>query len=204
MQGDLIDCFRPSGAQARVGDGHRRNSSRYGSRVKTDAAQCAHRKAVRSGGRLLLGEQGQLHRAGIVRFVPQGDALFADGYAAAVGGKPRDGRVRVRQLAGDAVFIGAHLPGGVFRAGQLLHTVKGRQIVPCALHGPNFIPLGAEGLLGVALHSDIDEKRSSVLVHGNAAGIVVVVAVAVGAELCTQHPAALPCGIDAHTGVPHR
>ena len=66
------------------------------------------------------------------------------------------------------------------------------------------VPLGAEGLLGVALHSDIDEKRSSVLVHGNAAGIVVVVAVAVGAELCTQHPAALPCGIDAHTGVPHR
>ena len=204
MQGDLINRFRPCGAQARVGDGHRRNSSRHGIRVKADAAQRTHHKAICGGDGLLLGEQGQLHRAGMIRFVPQGDALFADRYAAAVGGKPRDGRVRARQLAGDAVFIGAHLPGGVFRAGQLLHTVKGRQIVPCALHGPDLIPLGAEGLFGVALHSDIDEKRSSVLVHGNAAGIVVVVAVAVGAKLCTQHPTALPRGVDAHAGVPHR
>ena len=76
MQGNLLDCFRPCGAQARVGDGHRRNSSRYGSRVKADAAQCAHRKAVRGGGGLLLGEQGQVYCAGIVCFVPQGDALF--------------------------------------------------------------------------------------------------------------------------------
>ena len=107
MQGDLIDRFRPCGAQARVGDRHRRNSSRCGVRVKADAAQCAHRKAVRSGDGLLLGEQGQVYCAGIVCFVPQGDALFADRYAAAVGGKPRDGRVRARQLAGDAVLIGA-------------------------------------------------------------------------------------------------
>ena len=204
MQGDLIDCFRPCGAQARVGDGHRRNSSRYGTRVKPNAAQCAHRKAIRSGDRLLLGEQGQLHCAGIVRFIPQGDALFADRYAAAVGGKPRDGRVRARQFAGDAIFLGAHLPGSVFRAGQLLHAVKGRQIVPCALHRPDLIPLGAEGLFGVALHSDIDQERSAVLVYSNAAGIVVIVAVAVGAELCTQHPATLPRGIDAHAGIPHR
>ena len=91
MQGDLIDRFRPCGAQARVGDRHRRNSSRCGVRVKADAAQCAHRKAVRSGDGLLLGEQGQVYCAGIVCFVPQGDALFADRYAAAVGGKPRDG-----------------------------------------------------------------------------------------------------------------
>ena len=202
MQGDLIDCFRPCGAQARVGDRHRRNSSRCGVRVKADAAQCAHRKAVRSGDGLLLGEQGQVYCAGIVCFVPQGDALFADRYAAAVGGKPRDGRVRARQFAGDAIFLGAHLPGSVFRAGQLLHAVKGGQVVPCALHRPDLIPLRAEGLFGVALHSDIDEKRSSVLVHGNAAGIVVVVAVAVGAKLCTQHPAALPCGINAYTGIP--
>ena len=135
---------------------------------------------------------------------PQGDALFADRYAAAVGGKPRDGRVRARQFAGDAIFLGAHLPGSVFRAGQLLDAVKSGQVVPCALHRPDLIPLGAEGLLGVALHPDIDEKRSAVLVYGDAAGIVVVVAVAVGAELCTQHPAALPRGIDAHAGVPHR
>ena len=199
----LIDRFRPCGAQARVGDRHRRNSSRCGVRVKADAAQCAHRKAVRSGDGLLFGEQGQVYCAGIVRFVPQSDALFADGYAAAVGGKPRDGRVRARQLAGDAIFLGAHLPCSVFRAGQLLHAVKGGQIVPCALHGPDLIPLGAEGLLGVALHSDIDQERSAVLVHGNTAGIVVVVAVAVGTELCAKHPAALPCGIDTCTGVPH-
>ena len=76
--------------------------------------------------------------------------------------------------------------------------------MPCALHRPDLIPLGAEGLLGVAFHPDIDQEWSAVLVHGNAAGIVVVVAVAVGAELCAQHPAVLPRGIDAHTGVPHR
>ena len=76
--------------------------------------------------------------------------------------------------------------------------------MPCALHGPDLIPLGAEGLLGVALHSDIDQERFAVLVYRDTAGIVVVVAVAVGAKLCTQHPAALPCGIDAHTGIPYR
>ena len=57
--------------------------------------------------------------------------------------------------------------------------------------------------MGVAFHPDINEEWSAVLVHGNAAGIVVVVAVAVGAKLCTQHPAALPCGINAYTGVPY-
>ena len=76
--------------------------------------------------------------------------------------------------------------------------------MPCALHRPDLIPLGAEGLLGVAFHSDIDQERSAVLVYSNAAGIVVIVAVAVGAELCTQHPATLPRGIDAHAGIPHR
>ena len=139
----------------------------------------------------------------MIRFVPQGDALFTDRYTAAVGAKPRDGRVRARQFAGDAVFIGGYFPGGVFRAGQLLHAVKGGQVVPRALHGPDLVPLGAEGLLGVALHPDVDKERPAVLIHRDAAGIVMVVAVAVGAKLCAQHPVALPCGVDAHTGVPH-
>ena len=60
MQGDLIDRFRPCGAQARVGDRHRRNSSRCGVRVKADAAQRAYRKAIRCGYGFLLGEQGHL------------------------------------------------------------------------------------------------------------------------------------------------
>ena len=58
--------------------------------------------------------------------------------------------------------------------------------------------------MGVAFYPDIDQERSAVLVHGDAASIVVVVAVTVGAKLCTQHPAVLSCCIDAYTGIPHR
>ena len=84
MQGDPIDRFRPCGAQARVGDGYRCDLGSDLFRVKPDTAQRAHRKAICGGGRLLLlGEQGQIHRAGIVCFVPQGDALFTDRYTAA-------------------------------------------------------------------------------------------------------------------------
>ena len=85
MQGNLIDCFRPCGAQARVGDGHRRNSSRYGTRVKPNAAQCAHRKAIRQwvtgGGNLwLIGDRGlsvstRLLGNGRILHVPSLDGL---------------------------------------------------------------------------------------------------------------------------------
>ena len=93
---------------------------------------------------------------------------------------------------------------GVFGPGKLLDAVEGGQIVPLALHGPNFIPPGAEGLLGVALHADVDKEGLAVLVDRDAAGVVVVVAVAVGPHLRTQHPAALPRSIDAHARIPHR
>ena len=87
---------------------------------------------------------------------------------------------------------------------SLLHPVKGRQVMPAALHGPDLVPLGTEGLLGIALHPHIDQERPAIFIHRDAAGIVVVMAVPIGAHLCPQDPCPLPGGIDPHTGVPHR
>src|SRR5699024_8034731 len=64
-------------------------------------------------------------------------------------------------------------------------------------------PLGAEGLAGVALHPDVDEEGAAVLVDGDAAGVVVVVAVPVASHLGPQHPASPAGREDPHAGIPY-
>ena len=202
MQGDLINRFRPCGAQARVRDGDRGDLRGNGIRSKADAAQLPNRKTVPHRRGLLFGEQCQFDFAGIVRFIPQGDAAFVGQKGAAVMPETLDRRVRPGQFGRDAVCCDAHILRGIFRTGQLLDAVKGGQIVPCALHRPDLVPPGRKGLLSIALHADVNEEWAAVFVDGDASGVVVIVAVAVGTEFTPQHPAAFPGREDAHTGVP--
>ena len=158
------------------------------------------------GGRFLA-HQAQLYRAGVVGFVGQGQALGGQPGRAAVIVQSRHRAVGGGQIHGQAVGQNLHIPGGIFGPGKLVMdsvgSHKAGQVVPAGLHGPDLVPLGAEGLFAVGLHPHVDEQRLAVLVEGYAAGVVVVVAVGVAAGLEPCHKGTGPADPQSHAGVPH-
>ena len=69
------------------------------------------------------------------------------------------------------------------------------------LHGPDFIPMGGEGLFRVAFHPDVHQNRPSVFVQRNAAGVVMVVAVVVVSCLYRKAEGAVPCQKQPYAGI---
>lgn len=83
--------------------------------------------------------------------------------------------------------------GTVRRPADRLSAVihEGGQVVIPGLHGPDIVTVGREGLLRVRFHTGVDEERLSVLVNGEAANVVVVMAVVVVSALHGEIEAAV-------------
>lgn len=84
---------------------------------------------------------------------------------------------------------------------MLIQTLQSGQIMVAGLHGPDFIPLGGEGLSGIAFHPHIHQNRLSVFVEGQAARVVVIVIVVVVSGLYGQTKRAVPGNEKADAGI---
>ena len=75
--------------------------------------------------------------------------------------------------------------------------------MPAGLHGPDFVPVGAESLFAVGLHPHVDEQRLAVFVQGHAAGVIVVVTVGIAARLDARHKGTGPADPQPYAGIPY-
>ncbi len=164
-----VERVGPGLAQAGVGDGHGLGHDF----VRTGHGGCGQRTerdGIAVHGGLLDAHQRQATVPGSRSHRARSRPVSLTVYAAAVTAQPRHTAVgggKVHRKAVQRVGRGARLRRQTQRpAAGVFGTVRVElgQVVPSGLHRPDLIPLGAERLFGVGLHSDIDQERSAVLV----------------------------------------